>query len=247
MPKRHPPVSKSRLKGKPVQRDVLGSDEIDERVQAMLRVVRDWYQTNGYNISAADISWWNYRLLKWGEEANSSISDLQNNIELPQQNPEELELGDFFQASPVAAFSLWRVLQACYELDRSICGMDTQERKKIIEWRKWRPFQYLLSQEVISFCREKLDVLSSEVASCPEGIKGQHVSRCLDRIDHAVDALEEAEQIFTSVFEARGKKMASTSWMLDVVRTSVVNRCKLIQGVQGVKQRSPLQPAPCIW
>ena len=35
---------------------------------------------------------------------------------------EDLDFGAFFLAHPVAAYSLWHLLQSCYELDRVVCG-----------------------------------------------------------------------------------------------------------------------------
>ncbi|KAK9773323.1 hypothetical protein SCAR479_10052 [Seiridium cardinale] len=172
------------------------------RLETTQRDIFDWYETNEYKEDAGAIfsPEWQGRLTEWGNEFdNGSVSDIHHHIKLLQQNSEELELGHFFQVHPIAAFSLWHVLQACYELDRIICG--AQNRITIAQWQKWRPFQYLLSLEIRTLWQKRLRILSSEARKSTDKLEREDVARRLQRIAHAVDALEEALLTLTSVFE----------------------------------------------
>ncbi|KAI2624155.1 hypothetical protein GGR54DRAFT_563921 [Hypoxylon sp. NC1633] len=227
-------ITKSRSKSLQERRTRASKLELQLRLrlETAEKDIFDWYEENKYTEDAGVIysPEWQGRLIEWGKEFDSSIdSDTPNNIELLRKDPEKLELGLFFQVHPIAAFSLWNVLQACYELDRVICGTTKEDRVKIMEWQKWRPFQYLLSQEVISLWGEKLRVLSSGAKECTDKFEKEKIAERLQDIAQAVQALEQALSTFTSVVDGKRGRKPCPTWVLNRVQESVTERCRHIQ------------------
>lgn len=227
----NPTNSKSRPRLNSIQERRLCPSKPRLRLETTQRDVFDWYEKNNYRDDGGAIfsPEWQCRLKKWGEEFDSRVSNIHDTIELHQHSPTELELGCLFQAHPILAFSLWHVLQACYELDRLICGTTIPERKEIIKWQDWRPFQYLLSPEIKTSWRDKLRVLSSEAAEPTDNFKREDVVRRLHHIAHAVHTLEEAFATLTSIFKARELEKSCAAWVLDAVQGSIDTRYHLIE------------------
>lgn len=71
---------------------------------------------------------------------------------------EDLEFGEFFLAHPVAGYSLWQFLQACYELDAAVCGLSPSR-----SWRNLKPFVYLQRGEIKSTWSNSLQRLKREI------------------------------------------------------------------------------------
>ncbi|KAI0889445.1 uncharacterized protein GGS22DRAFT_196962 [Annulohypoxylon maeteangense] len=191
------------------------------------RDIFDWYEKNEYKIDAGAIfsPEWQGRLIEWSKEFDSgSMSDIREDIKLHEKNPEELALERLFQAYPIVAFSLWYVLQSCYELDGIICGTTLQNRTNIAEWRTWRPFRYLLSQDIARCWQKNLHDLFSEATSCTDKFEKEKIDNRLQRISQAIRPLKEAVATLTSVFEGRKKELVYIFWMLKVVQENVDKR-----------------------
>jgi hypothetical protein len=202
-------------------------------LEHMQRNVFDYYEKNQYQDDAGEIysPEWRSRLTKWGEEFDGSMETIHDDIKLSRQHPEGLELGRFFQAHPVAGFSLWHVLQACYELDRSVCGVTLLERIKIAEWQNWCPFRYFQSPEVEAFWQKSVDDLSSRISNCSDNFVREEVASRMLRIAHAVHALEGTLSTLISIFDASGSDMDCSSWIIGVVRKGVDNKYQLIKNI----------------
>lgn len=152
-----------------------------------------------------------------------------------ERKPGKLNIGLLFQTHPVAAFSLWHLLQACYKLDRLICGNSTP----IAEWQELRPFEYLNSTDIMSIWRKNLKSFSSRVRksnSCNDNFLKEAVASQLHKLVQGVQALEEACKIACNVFETRKATMPCSSWMLEHIQESVNQRCCAIQSISDSKQ-----------
>ena len=95
------------------------------------------YYDSRYSDEALDIfsEEWENRIIFWHQRAVNRAAETMSSDELL----ETLDFGSFFLAHPIAAFSLWQVLQACYELDRAVCG----DIKVVNSWEQLKPFEYL--------------------------------------------------------------------------------------------------------
>ncbi|KAI1214585.1 uncharacterized protein F4807DRAFT_403846 [Annulohypoxylon truncatum] len=228
---------KSKLRSNSKQNRDIRASKLQIKLETTQRDIFDWYELNEYKNDAGAIfsPEWQGRLIEWGKEFDSnSMSGICDDIKSYEKNPEELELGRLFQAHPVAAFSLWHVLQSCYELDRIICGTTMQNRSDIAEWQKRRPFQYFLSQDIARCWQKNLtDLLSeSEAESCTDEFQREKLAKRLQRIAQAIHALKEAIETLTSVFEGRRKELANAFWMLKVVKENVDKRWPQMAGTQ---------------
>jgi hypothetical protein len=56
---------------------------------------------------------------------------------------ENLEFGPFFLSHPIAAYALWHMLQAFYDLDHAVCGTSDDNVEIIAKWKEIPPFVYL--------------------------------------------------------------------------------------------------------
>ncbi|KAE8454441.1 hypothetical protein EG329_000063 [Mollisiaceae sp. DMI_Dod_QoI] len=196
------------------------------------RDVFDWYEKYQYKADAGDIfsPEWQCRLTDWSNEFEQDIENLRDIVAQHEQYPEKLELGLFFLAYPVVAFSLWHLLQACYELDRRICGTSKLGESDIAEWQNWRPFQYLRSTNIMSTWKDNLVSLTSQVERSNDEFKKEAVASRLYTIDEGVGLLEEALSTVESVFdEGKQKSMRCSPWVLDLIHEGVGNRSRAIE------------------
>lgn len=202
------------------------------------RDVFDWYEKNQYKDDAGDIfsAEWECRLTDWSNEFNQDINNVHDRVSRLEQHPENLELGLFFLAHPVAAFSFWHLLQACYELDRRICGTSTRERNELNKWQKMRPFEYLQSPHIMATWGENLVSFSSEVKRSTNNFERETVASRLYAMDEGVQILEEALSILENVFEGKRAKMRCSYWMLNLIREGVNVRCRAIENQIAVHQ-----------
>lgn len=194
----------------------------------MQRDVFDWYETNQYKDDAGELFSrdWQSRLARWGQEFEQDTTDLDKTIASCQSRPETLELGQFFQAHSIAAFSLWHVLQACYGLDKVICGRSTPAY-----WENLRPFEYLLSPQIILSWRGHLNSFSSEIEGCNDKIQKEAVAIHLDTLAEKVRFLEEALATLETIFAEKKQEMPCSYWMLSRIQEGVDNRCLEIERI----------------
>jgi hypothetical protein len=195
------------------------------------RAVFDWYEKYQYKDDAGDIfsPEWQYRLTDWRNEFDQDSKTVHDRVAQQEGQPEKLELGLFFLAHPVAAFSLWHVLQACYELDKRICGTPTPEKNEVAEWQNWRPLQYLLSTHIMSTWEDNLALFSSEVNGSNDRFQRETVASRLYAMAEGVHVLEEALSILASVFKRQRTDMLRSYWMLDLIHQGVNERCRAIE------------------
>lgn len=106
---------------------------------------------------------WFERSKSWEQEFGASKSPI--SVLDSWEQLEDFHFGEFYLEHPVAAYSLWVLLQAYYVLDKSVCGKSEAERIKVEGWQKMKPFEYLKSREVQRKWKRSLDVLGSDIES----------------------------------------------------------------------------------
>ncbi|TAQ89281.1 hypothetical protein B7494_g2425 [Chlorociboria aeruginascens] len=203
------------------------------------RNIFTWYEDNPHkdtrDICSPDAgriftSNWHGRLMGWdadfGKKFGQDIQALYDRVDSYKKAPEDLELGLFFLAHPISAFALWHVLRTCYKLDKRICGTSKND---ITEWKSWRPFQYLLSTEIVSRWEINLDLFSSEVKPSANKSERAPVAMLLAAILEDLECLEQAFSTLMEAFKATQTGMPCPHWMLVFVRKGVNNRFRAIQ------------------
>ena len=196
------------------------------------RAVFDWYEENEYRDDAGDIfsSEWQCRLTDWRNAFDPDTQNVHDRMLQLKEDPETLELGLFFVAHSVAQHSpLWHILQACYELDKRICETSKLQSQKLTQWQQLRPFQYLLSTDIVSEWGTHLDLLSAQLKPSTNIFKKEIAASRLIAMAEGVQVLEEALSILTSIFMGKREAMPCSFWMLDLVREGVDNRCRTIE------------------
>lgn len=202
-----------------------------------------WYEENTQQYEGEEIfsPEWKDRLLDWEDRFQYADSD---QIASYKNYPRELDIGLFFQFHPVAAFSLWHVLQACYELDMNICGNngmsagEIEERKRIIGWRNLRIFDYLQAEEIMKTWQNKLFMILGEVEKTQRSdskVEREDMANRLYGLTQDVQSLENALRTLESVFK-KSEDLDACQWMLELVRHGVGTRCRAVERIFDQKQ-----------
>jgi hypothetical protein len=139
---------------------------------------------------------------------------------------EDLDFGAFFLAHPVAAYSLWHLLQACYELDRVVCGTSPEEIRKLESWQLLKPFVYLKSRKIRSNWTRSLKLLKKEI-ECGD-LEGDRLVRTLYDILRGVERLVTSSTALKDNFSVNLRDMKFVDEMLEKVARVVDNRCSMI-------------------
>jgi hypothetical protein len=89
----------------------------------------------------------------------------------PETNPKELaqetwwrtDFRIFFLAYPISGAEFLRLAEACYDTDKAICGTSKAALKEAQKWRAMDPFEYLVSEELISWWETDLSQLHDDI------------------------------------------------------------------------------------
>lgn len=121
--------------------------------------VSDWTGTD-FEINTPDLlkSEWANRIEQWRRQFPDGGPPIEDCKSL-----KDLQFGAFFLQHPIAAISLWNVMQAFYALDRVVCCTSKEAREKIAEWELMPPFAYLEASSVEKRWRKSLVNLSKEI------------------------------------------------------------------------------------
>jgi len=151
---------------------------------------------------------------------------------------EDLDFGAFFLAHPVAAYSLWHMLQACYELDRVICGTSVEELKTIATWQRLKPFIYLKSKKVRQKWGESLKSLKKQI-ECG-ALDGEELMSKLNEILFGVERLEHSLAEMQDNFKINLKDMKYADKMLEKVADVVEERRRMIVDLLHLEDSEPV-------
>merc|ERR1712225_110794 len=122
---------------------------------------------------------------------------------------ENLPLGKFFLAHPIAGFSLWRVLQACYSLDRAVCG-DTDE---VASWQEFVPFKYLKADKIDLKWQKELELLKQQSTSSQLDFRKRPWEMKLLNMHRGLEAFEKEFAALTENFRENLSEKKFGYWM----------------------------------
>ena len=208
-------------------------DAFDPKVKQ--KAIYTWYDSR-YSDEALDIysAEWQERIMFWHQRAidNTAITLGEEN------NLEKLDFGSFFLAHPIAAFSLWQVLQACYELDVAVCGNSKADLDEIESWEKMNPFKYLRDSTVQYKWMASLGLFKAQIKRKSEDMDVQEESWELRMYDILV-GVEKFETAFESLqdnFSANlaGEKFAP--WMIARIEEDIGKRFSMIDRLLEFKE-----------
>ncbi|KAB8291328.1 hypothetical protein EYC80_010010 [Monilinia laxa] len=127
----------------------------------------------------------------------------------------ELDFSKFFVEHPVAAISLWNLLQAFYGLDEAVC----QDSKAVVKWREMKPFAYLTARKVENKWRDSLRELKRRILD--HRISSDEIIHRLYEIRCSVDKVEEVLAELKENFLDNLKDESFTPKMLDDIERAV--------------------------
>ncbi|KAN0102656.1 hypothetical protein V8E51_010969 [Hyaloscypha variabilis] len=153
-----------------------------------------------------------------------------------------LEFGAFFLSYPVPAFSLWLLLNACYDLDRKICSDISED--SLQEWRDMKPFVYLKSEEIQLKWKESLATLREKIRT--DELGGERLIQELydmvsgiQRMETALTDLRDSIQAIKGHRDRKAKDFLTG--ISDLVGVAIDKRCEIIAAEleDGKSLRSP--------
>ncbi len=154
----------------------------------------------------------------------------------PNQNPDgvinlnhldELDLEIFFLAAPVPGFALWELMQACYEVDRAICGLTEAERAEILLWQDIKPLKYLQSERLKGSWKSELETLNDRFYS--RSVTQASFEERLNSILAAVERLEAARKGVQDAFDASTADSSKYDIMQCRILNAVDDRCRIVE------------------
>jgi len=138
-------------------------------VATQQKVVSNWYESHHSKEEVVDIYSleWQQRITAWREWFAKTYGTIHANIDTAKAfgNHEDLDFRVLFFAQPVVTYSLWRMLQAFYEIDNAVCGRSGDTQESLHMWREMEPLEYLKSEEVQRRWTRELEKLNHEIES----------------------------------------------------------------------------------
>ncbi|KAG4032282.1 hypothetical protein MFRU_007g01920 [Monilinia fructicola] len=192
--------------------------------RATQKAVSRWFDSHP-SASSPDIYQpeWQDRIASWQKcTDNTPCSPASNTSHGFNQWLMELDFSKFFVEHPVAAISLWNLLQAFYGLDEAVC----LDSNAVVEWREMKPFAYLTAPKIEKKWRDSLKgfkrrILNHEISS-DDIIHRLYEMRC------SVDKVEEVLAELKENFLDNLKDESFTLKMLDEIERAVIWRFNAI-------------------
>lgn len=208
-------------------------DVFDPKIKQ--KAIFTWYDRR-YSDEALDIysAEWQERILFWHQRA---IHNTETTLS-SEENLENLDFGGFFLAHPIAAFSLWQLLQVCYELDVAVCGNSKADLDEIESWQKLNPFKYLRDSSVQDKWRTSLELFKAQIKSRSEDMDIQEESWELRMYDILV-GVEKFETAFESLQENFSATLAGedfAGWMIARIEEDIGKRFSMIDRLLEFKE-----------
>jgi hypothetical protein len=208
-------------------------DIFDPKVKQ--KAIYTWYDSR-YSDEALDIysEEWQKRIIFWHQRAIDNTATTLSS----EETLERLDFGSFFLAHPIAAFSLWQVLQACYELDMAVCGNSKADLDEIESWQKLNPFKYLRDSTVQDKWRSSLELFKKQIKRKSEDSELEEESWELRMYDILV-GVEKFEMAFESLQENFSANLAGKSfaqWMIARIEDDIGKRFSMIDRLLEFKE-----------
>jgi len=196
--------------------------------KAVYRFYESRHSNDADNIYSTE---WFSRIVKFQE--SSSLRKEKGDC-LPWTRVDDLEFGPFFVLHPVPAFSLWLLLDVCYDLDKKVC-CDVSEQVRM-EWRGLKPCDYLTSDVVQFQWKKSLEGLKRRMQS--EELGGEILLQELYDMVSSLRRMEAALGALRDSIKTTRRDKNFLKELLDIVGLAVDNRCEII-AAEMENSRSP--------
>ena len=199
------------------------------------KAIYKWYDSR-YSDEALDIysEEWQERIIFWHQRAIDNTATTLSS----EENLEKLDFGSFFLAHPIAAFSLWQVLQACYELDDAVCGNSKPDLEEIGAWQKLNPFKYLRDSTVQLKWQASLELLKAQIKrkSHDPDLREESWELRMYDILLSVEKFESAFESLQENFSANLQGERFAPWMIARIEEDIGTRFSMIDKLLEFKE-----------
>ncbi|KFZ19759.1 hypothetical protein V502_03480 [Pseudogymnoascus sp. VKM F-4520 (FW-2644)] len=109
---------------------------------------------------------------------------------------EHVDIRVLIRGQPIAGYSILRFLEACYAVDKALCGTDAEAFAEVRSWHmpeEMSAYNYLLSGDMIQWWVKELAELENEIESSSSNLisltwKIMDLGRCLTRLEAVVES-----------------------------------------------------------
>jgi hypothetical protein len=217
----------------------------NSNIAAKQKAVYNWYESRNKDDDIDIYSpRWQQRLTQWDDwfGANNGAQEFDSS----QEVKDDFDLRSFFFQDPIAAYSLWHVFQACFELDIAVCGPEASEDLK--KWQELPPFIYLKSTKLRKRWEVALKKLNQQIQSEELEVEGwitriYNIHRGISKLE---DSMRTSHENFCA--DLQGTRLKES--ILQRVDEVFESRCNMItdilnagderQGTDGVTEDSKL-------
>ncbi|KAN0105977.1 hypothetical protein V8E51_008853 [Hyaloscypha variabilis] len=114
---------------------------------------------------------------------------------LVQKDGKDVDIRVLFMAYPTLTYSILLVLEACFEVDKAICGLDTVAFSTVKQWHMpedMTAYNYLLSDELVLWWKRELCELNNEIDSGTSNgvsvyLRFRGICNAFAKLDHVID------------------------------------------------------------
>jgi len=111
---------------------------------------------------------------------------------------EDVDIRLLIKGYPIAGYAIMLFLEACYAVDKALCGTDMEAFAKVKEWhvpQEMKAYKYLLSEEMRQWWAAELGELESEIKSpfssrVSLSWRIADLSRCVAKLEAVMDCKE---------------------------------------------------------
>ncbi|PMD41736.1 hypothetical protein L207DRAFT_633063 [Hyaloscypha variabilis F] len=153
---------------------------------------------------------------QWDEWCNLKYPGTKENYwkEIASAAGEDVDIRLLIKGHPVPGYAIMLFLEACYAVDKVLCGMDMEAFAKVKEWhvpQEMKAYKYLLSDEMKKWWAARLAELESEIKSpfssrVSLSWRIADLSRCVATLEVVMDL---KQGIGTNIWTAMGETNGS--------------------------------------
>ncbi|CZR54705.1 uncharacterized protein PAC_04589 [Phialocephala subalpina] len=142
---------------------------------------------------------------EWCDRKYPGTSELKDWENMASAAGEDIDIRLLMRANPHAGYAIMLFLEACYAVDKALCGTDMEALAMVKMWhmpQEMRAYKYLLSEEMMQWWARELAELENEIKSPVSNRvslswRVRDLSRCLARLEAVLDC---GEGIGTSIW-----------------------------------------------
>ncbi|KAE8443091.1 hypothetical protein EG329_002335 [Mollisiaceae sp. DMI_Dod_QoI] len=173
-----------------------------------------WYKEDYFEANESAEAWRRHHLVaQWYEWCDcqypgTNPSDWQA---MASAAGEDVDIRLLIRGHSIAGYAILLFLEACYAVDKALCGMDAEALAKVKMWhmpQEMRAYKYLLSEEMMQWWAKELVELENEIKSpfsnrVSLSWRIRDLSECVRRLEVV---MESGEGMGTNIWTTMGEQ-----------------------------------------